>query len=528
MLDLVGYCADRPLYTYRLLEPSCGDGDFLLIAIERLLASWQRRGSYSNPFAVLAPCLCAVELNQCSFTSTRCKVIASLKEGGLAAPEAERLAEAWLMQGDFLLMEQPEPFDFVVGNPPYIRQELIPDVLITEYRMRYRTMFDRADIYIPFIERSLALLTGHGTLGFICANRWLKNRYGGPLRRMVADHYHLKAYVDMTNTPAFHTDVIAYPAITVITRAKANQTRVAYRPPILKAVLDPLAQQLRDNTPLLPGGLVAEVTGITAGDKPWILGSPHQLMLMRRLERYFPTIEEAGCTVGIGVATGADQAFIGPFKELDVEEDRKLPLAMTRDIASGKVKWCGLGIVNTFTDDGSLVNLNAYPLLKQYLEQRRSQIIKRYVAQRKPSHWYRTIDRIDPTLAGKPKLLIPDIKDKANIVYEEGRLYPHHNLYFILAHEWDLRALCTVLRSGIANFFISLYATPMRGNYLRFQAQYLRRIRIPLWKNISDQLKIELVKSASHNDNNVCRKAVTTLYNLSDEEQATIFNNDDE
>ena len=45
-----------------------------------------------------------------------------------------------------------------------------------------------------------------------------------------------------------------------------------------------------------------------------------------------PTLEEAGCKVGIGVATGADQAYIGPFDELDVEPDRKLPLVMTRDI----------------------------------------------------------------------------------------------------------------------------------------------------------------------------------------------------
>ena len=63
-----------------------------------------------------------------------------------------------------------------------------------------------------------------------------------------------------------------------------------------------------------------------------MLEAPDQLSLMRRLEADYPTLEETGCKVGIGVATGADQVFIGPFDELDVEPDRKLPLAMTRDI----------------------------------------------------------------------------------------------------------------------------------------------------------------------------------------------------
>ena len=47
-------------------------------------------------------------------------------------------------------------------------QELIPAALIAEYRFRYTTIFDRADLYIPFIERSLNLLESGGTLGFIC------------------------------------------------------------------------------------------------------------------------------------------------------------------------------------------------------------------------------------------------------------------------------------------------------------------------------------------------------------------------
>ena len=527
ILDLSGYTSDRPLYSYRLVEPSFGDGDFLKIAIQRLLESWQLSSSCCDPLTALAFCIRGVELHQSTFRSTRGKVITWLVKAGMTAEVSERLVDEWLVQGDFLLTELSEPVNFVVGNPPYVRQELIPDALIAEYRARYRTVFDRADIYIPFIERSLNLLAESGTLGFICADRWMKNRYGGPLRRMVAEGYHLKAYVDMTDTPAFHSDVIAYPAVTVITKEKPSTTRIVHRPAIDKAVLDSLAQQILADSPLAAGGSVKEMANVAVGAHPWILESPDKLKLIRRLEQDFPMIEEAGCRVGIGVATGADKAFIGPFKELDVEHDRKLPLVMTRDIDSGEVKWRGLGIVNPFGDNGGLVDLEEYPRLKSYLEERRDQIVKRHIAQKAPANWYRTIDRIYPALASKPKLLIPDIKGEAHIVYESGRLYPHHNLYFIVSDEWDLKALRAVLRSGIAKLFVSMYATRMRGGYLRFQAQYLRRIRLPRWKDVPAGLRADLIEAAACNDAYACIAAVSKIYSLTKEERSAIGGNGD-
>src|SRR5690606_26228624 len=127
----------------------------------------------------------------------------------------------------------------------------------------------------------------------------------------------------------------------------------------------------------------------------------------------------------------------------------------------------GLGIINPFAEDGRLVDLKRYPLLNAFLAARRQTLQRRHVAKRQPQAWYRTIDRIYPALAQTPKLLIPDIKGAAHIVYEAGRLYPHHNLYYITSETWDLRALQTVLRSGIARLFVSIYSTKMRGGYLR-------------------------------------------------------------
>lgn len=525
ILDLTGYTEDQPLHEKRLLEPSFGGGDFLLPIIERLLRAWRSAKPNGSALDDLGNAIRAVELHHDTFGSTHAAVVALLKREQIAANTATALANLWLSQGDFLLAPLEGEFDFVAGNPPYVRQELIPTPLLIEYRSRYQTMYDRADLYIPFIERSLSVLSDGGCLGFICADRWMKNRYGEPLRRLVAEQFHLKIYVDMVDTPAFCSDVIAYPAITVISREEPGATRIAHRPAIDRMTLTTLAGLLRAQTLPKETGPVRELARVTHGTEPWLLESSDQMSLIRRLEGGFPSLEAAGCKVGIGVATGADRAFIGDFDALDVEPTRKLPLVTTRDILSGEVKWRGQGVINPFAESGGLVDLNEYPRLRRYLEARREVIGRRHCAQKTPANWYRTIDRITPALVTRPKLLIPDIKGEAHIVFEGGELYPHHNLYYVTSDDWDLRALQAVLLSAVTRLFIATYSTKMRGGFLRFQAQYLRRIRIPQWADVSEPLRRELAEAAIKRDVQACNRAVFDLYGLSHEERSALGGN---
>ena len=513
MLDLAGYAPSQPLHQTRLLEPSFGGGEFLLAAINRLMLAFKAAGGESD----LVDCIRAVELHQRTFNGTREKVDSLLFQHGLNAAERSRLTSAWLTAGDFLLHPMQGRFDFVIGNPPYVRQEMIPPALLGQYRKLYSTLYDRADLYIPFIERSLSLLADGGQLAFICADRWTKNKYGGPLRAMVSGSFHLRAYVDMVDTPAFDSDVIAYPAITLIERAKGGATMVAERPDINGEKLALLAKSLRAGKTNSGHG-VSLVEHAGSGSEPWILSSSDKRALLRRLEARFPALEEAGCKVGIGVATGADKAFIAPMDELDVEPSRKLPLATTKDIASGAVQWTGLGVINPFEDDGKLADLKVYPKLRAHLERHREAIAGRHVAKKTPSNWYRTIDRITPALAARPKLLIPDIKGSAHVVFENGSLYPHHNLYFVVSDQWDLRALQAVLLSSVARQFVTAYSTTMRGGFLRFQAQYLRRIRLPVWSDVPPLMRSRLAAAAVKLDFAECDKAACELYGLTPDE----------
>lgn len=517
MLDLAGYTPDRPLHNMRLLEPSFGGGEFLLAAVERLLTAFLAAGSEGD----LSPCIRAVELHSNTFEATKRSLEILLLRFDISKLEAAGLMSVWLISGDFLLERLPGSFDFVVGNPPYVRQELIPAALILEYRRRYSTLYDRADLYVPFIERSLGLLSDGGQCAFICADRWTKNRYGAPLRALVAGGFHLRAYVDMVDTPAFNADVIAYPAITLIEKAKPGPTLVAERPAIDAKSLSLLARALLRGEADTTAG-VSLVEHAAMGSAPWVLSSASKRALLRRLEAKFPLLEDAGCKVGIGVATGFDAAFIGRMDELDVEPSRKLRLVTTKDIASGEVRWLGLGVINPFEDDGTLADLERYPKLRAHLERHRTAIAGRHVAKKTPANWYRTIDRITPALAARPKLLIPDIKGSAHVVYESGELYPHHNLYYVESSEWDLRALQAVLLSSVARQFVAAYSTTMRGGFLRFQAQYLRRIRLPEWKSVSANMRERLARAATALDLSECDQAAAELYGLTPDEAAML------
>jgi hypothetical protein len=529
ILDLVGYTADRDLSHMRLLEPAAGHGDFLIPAVERLVESYRReRGSLEGVAEALGGSFIAFEVNPDALKEATRQVTEKLAAEGVPKKAATALATRWLVVGDFLTADITGQFTHVVGNPPYVRQEAIPGPLLAHYRERYPTMFDRADLYIPFFERSFELLAPGGSLGFICTDRWTKNRYGGPLRQLISEHMELRHFVDLVDTQPFTTDVMTYPAITVIERPvkkakKSPETRVSVRPAIDADGLRQLADDMRA-VKIPKKSPVIGMVGVVNGREPWVIGEPGRLDLVRRLESTLPTLAEAGCKVGIGVATGADAVYIRPLDELDVEPSRKVPLVQSGDLINGGITWRGAGVLNPFGEDGKVVDLAAFPRFAKYIEAHADAISRRNVAKKNKAGWFRTIDRIYPELVRQPKLLIPDIKGGAHITFDEGKYYPHHNLYFITSDDWDLRALQAVLLSGIATLFVATYSTTMRGGYLRFQAQYLRRIRLPMWGSVPDRLRKALHAAGVKRDLSAANTATAELYGVTVAELEAISN----
>jgi adenine-specific DNA-methyltransferase len=507
LLDLAGYRPENNLVDSIAVEPAAGDGAFLCPMIERLLESCKRLGRQ------LSDCrssLVAYELDDESANQARALAVGILIDYGVQRPLAEQLAAGWVRAGDFLFEAASIQADFVIGNPPYIRLEDIPEEIATVYRDAYATMRGRADLYVAFFEAALHQLSEDGVCAFICADRWMRNQYGAELRQLVTSAYSVEVVIEMHNADAFHDEVDAYPAITVIRRQSQGGTVIASAGPeaerlpfrTISAALGATARREPHDT--LPGIRTALVDTWFKASDPWPVHSPEQLSLLRRLEDHFPALE-ANARVGIGVASGNDGVFVTKDADL-VEPSRLLKLALAKDIARGAMEWSGHYLVDPWNGDG-LVDLTTYPRLHAYLEENSDALKRRHTAQKNERGWYKTIDRVTHSLTARTKLYIADIKNVLDPVLDRGETYPHHNLYFIDSDVWDLEILGGLLMSAVGQFFVASYGVRMRGGYWRFQAQYLRRIRVPDPKSLS-KLQSDGLKQAFRLRDRTC---ATTL-----------------
>jgi hypothetical protein len=523
LLDLADYRSENNLVDALAVEPAAGDGAFLGPMIERLLESSQRLG---RPLADCEGSLIAYELDDDSAARARALAVGVLTDHGVKPPLAERLAASWVRSGDYLFEATSIEADFVIGNPPYVRLEDIPEETAMLYREAFPTMRGRADLYVAFFEAALRQLKKRGVCAFICADRWMRNQYGAELRGLVTSAFDVDVVIEMHNADAFHDEVDAYPAITIIRGQKQGQTVVATVGPevakVASRTLSATLQATAAREPLaLPRGLhTALVDTWFEGTDPWPCHSPDQLALLRRLEQQFPSLESAA-KVGIGVATGNDGVFITRDADL-VERPRLLKLALASDICEGTMNWSGHYLVDPWNTDG-LVNLEEYPRLRAYFEKHATVLKKRHTAAKNIRGWFKTIDRVTHTLTAQPKLYIADIKNILDPVLDRGETYPHHNLYFIQSDQWNLEVLGGLLMSAVGQFFVESYGVRMRGGYLRFQAQYLRRIRVPDPHALSAAQTEELVEAFRRRDRQHATRVALEVYGIEEHEVEAAF-----
>lgn len=519
ILDLVGYTVERDLAGFIAVEPACGTGAFLGPLVERLSASCKR---HRRPLEDTRNALRAYDLLPRNLDQARSAAVKILMHDGWPREQIEEVTAAWLHIGDYLLMsDDDQPVDFVVGNPPYIRLEDVPDARMRAYREACRTMTGRSDIYVGFYEVALASLRIGGRLGFICADRWMRNQYGRVLRRLITDEYDLEVVISMHDVDAFEEQVAAYPAITILQRdhqgpAIIADTTARFGAQDASAILEYI-QSGEFEIAANERYEIARLPHWFDSDESWPAGNPKQLALIERLTDKFPALEDpqTGTRVGIGVATGADEVFVTKTPP-DIEADRLLPLATVRDLATGHLEWSGHYLVNPWTEDGTLVRLPEYPRLARYFDENRLQLRRRHIAGKFPANWYRTIDKVNSALTGRAKLLIPDMRLTIHPVLDDGKTYPHHNLYYVVSDTWDMRVLGGLLLSRVAQAFVEAYAVKMRGGTLRFQAQYLRRIRVPRQSDLTERDRHELAGAFERRDVDKATSIALRLYDLED------------
>ena len=494
MLDGVRHCGKfKSLVGLRVLEPSCGDGAFVLPLIEAWLSEKPDFDSADADSFVRA-----CDISTGNIEKLRGAVRERLMAAGCARTRANALLSRWLVCGDFLLQEFKERFDIVIGNPPYIRFDDISAAKQKDYRALFPSFAERCDIYVPFFEKSLALLSDKGVFSFICTNRFTKSSYGKQLRRLIADKYHVALYLNMEHSQPFVEEVSAYPAIYIIDR---NRNRETYSATIDDAGTATLNRVRMDR----PKNELSVFRQWYKGDSPWISTDCREREAADKIARTFPTITKSaeGTEIGIGVASGADDIYINAQRITSIEPNCLLPLVASEDIHNGCISWDERYLLNPYDDDDDMQmrDLARYPLAAAYFDSHAPKLKARYCARKHPRDWYRTLDRVKYALLRSPKILIPDIQLGGNVALDEsGSYYPHHNVYWITSTKWNLKALCALLRSSFVTSQIRNISVQMRGGSIRYQAQNLRNVHIPAWSSLSESDVEKLVSAYESND----------------------------
>lgn len=456
MLDLVGYTSDRDLSCVSITEPSCGEGEFIMEIIRRLAASAGQYGFDLN--AAFHKQVSASDIDAR-------KVLVCIERIKREFPEITNPGMRIFVE-DYLLMNH-EAVDIVVGNPPYIRYEQIPEEKLPVYKQRFSTFYYRADMYVLFFEKSLQQLKRGGKHCFICANRWMKNTYGKALRKMVAYHYSLERIINMEGADAFDEEVLAYPAITLIGAHPSSGTT-------LYAETDSA-----ENLPTLQ----MDTLDAPIGDD-WLRMFNSDASLPS-----LPLIETQGFKIGIGVATGADKIFVSKELKGIVEDEVLLPAINGKDLQGNTMEWGKRYLLNPYDASGSLIRLEDLPKTKSYFESHRERLSGRHKAQKNPANWYATIDKIWAPLTWQAKILLPDISGNTFVFVDEGHYYPLHNIYYITGGSLrELQLLAALLMSDFMRDQLNRMTNKMNGGYARWQSQYLRRLHVPAIREIPEDL----------------------------------------
>ncbi len=466
MLDLIGYTPDKDLSEFTILEPSFGHGGFLTEIISRIQLSSER--FHFDPYRAVSRNVYGCEIDPGKYQ----RVIEDIKR---TIPDFEPIN---LRNEDFLLAEWDKGFDYIIGNPPYIRYENIPRTLRDVYKTRFQTFHYRCDLYVLFFEHSLQNLAPNGHHCFICSDRWTKNEYGKKLRSLISTTFNLEYLIDVEGLDVFNESVLAYPCITVISnRRPGNSLKVA--------------RINRLNDLRLPFRLSVEKKAVSGlNDNLFIHSETDELA----------TIEQQGFETGIGVATGADRIFINSNLISLVEEELLIPVINSRDLTDNRFNWSGACILNPYKPDGTLIDLNRYPKARKYLNDFRPLLESRHIV-RKGRCWYALIDKIKPGLISRPKILLPDISCNRKIFVDDGNFYPAHNIYFITGrNKEDLELLAAVLMSDFVRSQMEQVSTKMNGGLPRWQSQSIRKLRVPVISDIPFNTRSECIV-AYRNDN---------------------------
>ncbi|MFN4979516.1 MAG: BREX-2 system adenine-specific DNA-methyltransferase PglX, partial [Pseudanabaena sp.] len=210
---------------FKMIDPACGSGHFLLGSFTRLCDRLSRANPSQNVRVLVQTALDSiygVDINPYAIAIARFRLLlAAMRVSGITrlvdapnfkihlvcgdsllygSPKGDQLTTGWHVLDEVMMAQdaaalnrilQPYQYHAVVANPPYITPK--DAALNSAYRERYSTCYRQYSLAVPFLERIVSLNIKGGYSGQITANSFMKREFG---KRLIEDFF---PRVDLTH-----------------------------------------------------------------------------------------------------------------------------------------------------------------------------------------------------------------------------------------------------------------------------------------------------------------------------------------
>ncbi|MBO3099042.1 Eco57I restriction-modification methylase domain-containing protein [Gelidibacter pelagius] len=372
-------------------------------------------------------------------------------------------------------------FDVVIGNPPYVRQELFKEIK-PYLSTRYKCYNSTADLYTYFFEKSIKeLIKPDGLYSIIVANKWMRANYGKELRVWLRNK-NIIEIIDFKDLPVF-ADATAYPCIITVGGKNISEKFTGVEVDTLDfSSLDQYVNDYRKT-----------VNKRFLSDEAWSLADEGVANIVSRLMEKFESLKQfIDGKMYVGLKTGLNDAFI-----VDQEFYEKLessskdyskivkPYGVGRDLSRyGKpsINKYIIAIPSKWTNkEGEFENENQawqwfaanYPILTNHLKPFEKRAKKR---SDQGNYWWelRACDYYNEF--EKPKIVYPEIATEGRFTIDIENTYFDMTSFIIGS---DSEELLGVLNSKLISFIFGEISSEIRGGFLRWKRQYVYNLPIP-------------------------------------------------
>ena len=391
-------------------------------------------------------------------------------------------------------------FDCVIGNPPYVRQEILGAGFKEYAHKNFCVYHGIADLYAYFLERGVSLLRPDGLFSYIVANKWMRANYGEPLRKWLKEQ-EIEEIIDFGDLPVFK-GATTYPCIIRIRKslalrqaqdkaetssfAGASEDKQKRRGEISVVKMDTLKfTDLQEYVLTKRYPIQREILD----DKGWSLSDERTQVLIAKIRAVgIPLGEYVKGKIYRGVLTGLNEAFVidRATRNRLIREDKKSSEIIKPFLAGRDIKrYQPLQTENYLIFSKHGIDIKKYPAIEKYLNQFRTRLMPRPKdwkgkdwPGRKPGSykWYEIQDTIDYYQEfEKPKIIYAEIATRGQFTFDSNSFFSDTTSYIMGS---DSEYLLGILNSKLFTFLFSNTSSEIRGGFFRWKRQYISPIPI--------------------------------------------------